>query len=363
MASTTPELKEARVVFSCGSKDYTVRDVIDAAHFRGELEPLWSGLLAGVKAEEMARETDLELDDAELDSAAIAFRYQYDLITAEETEKWLEQRGLSLADFSDYFARAQWALEMRGKVKAPQIPVVSASAEQRDLLAAELTLSGELDRMANRLAWRVVAMAKGEQGEKDACRSAQRDLFFKRAGLSAGLVADWLHGLGREESWLGEMASMEANYRDECTRVLTTSQREREMTSLRLPLTRFDVEMIELESRDAAREAFMCVRDDGMSMSEVAREGQYPFHQTEMVLEQISDDLQQKFLSLTPGSLLEPTPREDGFLLTKILDKKEPSLDEPEVLERVDRRILERHFTELSSGRIQWRIVAILSEE
>jgi hypothetical protein len=76
-----------------------------------------------------------------------------------------------------------------------------------------------------------------------------------------------------------------------------------------------------------------------------------------MVLEQISDDLQQRFLSLKPGSLLEPMPREDGYVLTRILEKKEPTLDDPEVQERVDRRILERHFADLTASRIQWRIL------
>ena len=43
--------------------------------------------------------------------------------------------------------------------------------------------------------------------------------------------------------------------------------------SLRLRLTRFEIERIELESRDAAKEALFCVREDGMSMEEVATEG------------------------------------------------------------------------------------------
>ena len=152
------------------------------------------------------------------------------------------------------------------------------------------------------------------------------------------------------------MVETEAAYQRHCETRLTKEARERELGALRLPLTRFEVEMIELESRDAAREAFMCVRDDGMTMADVATEGRYPFRRTELVLEQIPDDMQQKFLSLTPGSLLEPMPREDGFLLTRLVQKKEPKLDDPDVRERADQRILSRHFFDLSSGRIRWRI-------
>ncbi|MDQ6938852.1 MAG: hypothetical protein M3119_01705, partial [Verrucomicrobiota bacterium] len=137
----------------------------------------------------------------------------------------------------------------------------------------------------------------------------------------------------------------------------------RELGAVRLPLTRFAVEVIELESRDAAREAFMCVRDDGMSMEEVAREGRYPFRRMELLLENIPDDMQQRFLSLTPGSLLEPTARDDGFVLTRLLQKSEPKLEDAAVRERVDQRILSRHFADLASGKIQWRIPPINGAE
>jgi hypothetical protein len=329
-------------VFSCGGRDFTVRDVIDAAHFRGELEPFWRTLLLRQAAEEKAAATDAEPDETAIDEAAVAFRYQYDLITAEETEAWLEARGLTLSDFSEYFARVQWGEMFAGRIDPPAREFADARAEERELLAADLILGGDFDPLAARLAWRVAAFdaANGEVKEEEQ----------PLARLDAAAI-------GRDENWLQEMSQMEAAYRARCEQRLSAEARQRELGSLRLPLTRFDVEMIELESRDAASEAFLCVRDDGMSMQEVAEEGRYPFRRTELVLEQIPDDLQQKFLSSTPGSLLEPTAREDGYILTKLVQKKEPSLDDPEVRARVERRILERHFSDVSSGRIQWRIM------
>ena len=49
---------------------------------------------------EKADEQDLEFDDDAIDAAAERFRYDHDLITAEETEQWLAGRGLALDDFS-----------------------------------------------------------------------------------------------------------------------------------------------------------------------------------------------------------------------------------------------------------------------
>ncbi len=358
MAIPVPAQKEDRVLFASGPRDYLVRDVIDAAHFRGELEHSWNELLVRAEAERLAQDGDGELDKDALDEASIAFRYQYDLITAEETERWLEARGLTLSDFSEYFAREQWVKVFRGQTKPDRVPFAQASFEERELLAAELALAGELDRLATRLAWRVT-VRESEKAEELEPRlvEAERERFAQRAGVSKDDLADWLRGLERNELWLEENLAMEVAYEQECAKVLTKEARDREVSALRLPLTRLEIEMIELDSRDSACEAFLCVRDDGMSMEEVAQEGRYPYRRTELLLEEISEELQQKFLSLSPGDVLEPTPREDGFVLSRLIGKAEPRADAPEVRARIERRILERHFSDLMSSRIQWRIL------
>ena len=348
------------MIFTAGDSDYTVRDVIDAGWFRGKLEPWWKESLGRIEAVARAEEAGSELESSELDAAAVAFRYRYDLITAEETEAWLEGRGLNLTDFSEYFARTQWG-RVLGKAKTEQTTYADASAEERELFVVDLIMSGELDGLAERFSWQVAALTASGAPDEEQLAEA-RKTFLERNVLNEEEIAHWLSGLGRDQAWFDGMIALEAAFRARCATLLTEESRERELVALRLPLTRFEVELIELESRDAAMEAFMCVRDDGMSMEEVAEEGRYPFHQTEMVLEQISEDLQQKFLSLTPGSLLEPTPREDGFLLTKILEKKVPTLAEPDVRARVEQRIMERHFAELTSGRIHWRLAQTATE-
>lgn len=304
MASTAPAQKEDRVVFTAGPMNFSVRDIIDAAHFRGEVDAAWKEFLARLEAEKAAQEAGAEADEAAIESAAVEFRYRYDLITAEETERWLEVRGLTLSDFGDYFRRAYWGNISPRKTGAT-IPFAEASEESRELFAAELTLAGGLDKMAERLAWRVAtAEAKSESSD-----------------LAAADIPEWLGGIDRDGMWHDNMRAMEATFQSACAQLLTPEAAEREIGALRLPLTRFDVETIEFESRDAASEAIWCIRNDGMTMEEVAQEGRYPYRRAELVLEDIPDDLQQKFLSLTPGSVLEPIPREDGYQLSRMLGK------------------------------------------
>src|SRR5437763_10437999 len=113
-----------------------------------------------------------------------------------------------------------------------------------------------------------------------------------------------------------------------------------ELMPLRLPLTRFEIEVIELESQDAAKEALFCVQQDGVSMEEVATEGRYPYRRSHFLLEDLPVEAQQRFLSVSAGNVLEPTARGDAFELCRVGNKIEPQADDPTVKTRSDQRRL-----------------------
>jgi len=152
------------------------------------------------------------------------------------------------------------------------------------------------------------------------------------------------------------MLAIEAAYRKHCDTLLVPEARQRELLALRLPLTRFETEVIELESLDAAREALFCVREDGMSMEEVATEGRYPYRRADFLLEDLPVDTQHRFLSVSAGEVLQPVAHGDGFELWRILKKIEPQPNDPSVKSRIDQRLLNRHFAELTSKYTQRRL-------
>jgi hypothetical protein len=341
---------EGAAVFTCGDNSYTDRDVIDAALFRGELDSAWKEFLRCLECENQSG--DAEMDDATIDAEVEKFRYDHDLITAEEVEQWLEARGLTMDDFGEYFARRYWGKQSPDTGAAETSDYVSAAQEMRAVFRAELILSGEFDRQAARLSWR----AAGAQKVKDDVDLAtERAEFLKRAGITEGTLASWLSGLGHDEQWLGEMLRLEAIHNRIRAELLTPQNRQRELSGMRLQLTRLDIEMMELESKDAASEASLCVTVDGLTMEEVAKEGRYPFRQQQLLVEDVEPDLQQKFLSVTAGSVIDPIPRGDGFQLCRIVKKTEPDPDDPIVQERVDKRLLDLHFSDLVSNSIQWQ--------
>jgi hypothetical protein len=348
MSSTESVSPHDVVVCACGTQEYTARDAIDAAIFRGELEDEWQKFLCHIAAEERADELELELDESAISAAAEEFRYQRDLITAEETEAWLTNRGLTFDDFSDYFARQYCVAALNEGFSPEQIGYTSAAPELRDLFLAELILCGALEHMTTKLMWRLAARSAGEGPTSEAV-APERRKFLHRISIEPALLAKWLEELGRDSQWLDEMLSIEAAYGMHCDRLLVPAARQRELMALRLRLTRFEIELIELESHDAAKEALLCVREDEMSMEEVATEGRYPYRRADFLLEDLPADAQQTYLSASPGDMLEPIPHGDGFELCRIIKKVEPRLEDPTVKSRVDQRLLDQYFSDLTS--------------
>ncbi len=62
-------------------------------------------------------------------------------------------------------------------------------------------------------------------------------------------------------------------------------------------------------------------------MEEVAAQGRSPYRHPEVLLEEIPEDLQQKFLNVHPGDILEPIAHGDGFHLCRVVGKAEPDVD------------------------------------
>ncbi len=351
-----PVVRAKRIIFSRGEENFTARDVMDWALVQGELGQLWRDFARTAECERRAHEQEIELDSDAIDEAAVAFRYKYDLITAEETERWLEDRGASLSEFGDYFARRYWSETYSGDVADTQD--TAATPEELDLFLIDLTLSCELDRLAEQMSFRLAAHA--EDGLLEDTR-AVREQWIAREGIAD--LPQWLTQLGRDEAWLERTLAAEAAFQRALASAEDEKALERELQAMRLNLTRFELETIEVDSRDAAAEVMACVRSDGMEMEEIADEGRYPFRRSEVFLEDLPADQQQNFLSVRTGALLEPIGRDDGFEVCRVKTRNDPQLSDARIRERLKEQISRRHSSELVSRHIDWKLLQPASEE
>jgi hypothetical protein len=345
------------IVCTCGEHQYTARDAIDLDLLRGKLDERWKKFLRDVAAERRADELGLEADETAVNDTVQTFRYEHDLITAEETEAWLAKRNLTFDEFSEYFIRHYYANTLHENVVADEIEYHAASSELRQSFVVDLIFSGELERITLDLAWRLAARCAEADPSPEAISLEERR-FLERNKLTPAQLPTWLKGIGRDSNWFGDMLAMETVYQRCCERILVPQSRQRELKTLRMLLTRIGTEVIELESQDAAREALFCVREDGMSMEEVATEGLYPYRRATFLLGEVPVDIQQRFVSASAGDILEPIARGDGFELCRVTQKLEAQADDPSVQSQIDQRLLERHFSELTGKHIQWPLGA-----
>lgn len=332
----------------------TVADVVVAAHWRGELQAAWTRLLRLLACQDRAtalEETgNLVADEEALQVRSEQFRYDRDLITAEETERWLEDRGLTLEDFDAHFLTHYWGDVLEEPVEPEAIDYRSAADDLQDRLVAHLVLSGEVDRMARALGWRIAARAAGDASAPDDDAAGPGD---GRDSADAMTVA-WAARIGADPQGITQLPYLEAAFERERRRLLTPDRIDSTLARRRLAFSRVDLETVDVDTIDAAREVALCVREDGLSMEAVAAEGGYPYERAQTILEDLGPDLQQHLLRAVDSEMLEAVAHEGGFHVRRLLGRSEPDADDEEVRSRVEQVLLDEHFADLMRRCIRW---------
>lgn len=331
-------------------------EVTRAAHFRGELRPYADRLAWELACEVEAERLALERDDEAIESLLNGFRYGLDLISAEETESWLESRGLDGDDLEAYIDRCYWWGTLKDRVAPGQGGDFPGVPEQLGTLESELFLSGGFTPLAIGLSRRLVARQDPASRPGSERVAEERRRFLARTGLEPEGIAGWLGSLDRGLPWFGEMLELEAAYSLSCELILTPERFSGELARARLSLTRLELERVEFDSIDAAREAHLCVRHDGMSLEDVARETRYPFRRLELLAEDLPETQRQKLLCAGIGEVQAPEDAGGVFQLVRVLSKAEPNLSEATVRQRIEQRILDGHFLEAGSEDVSWLI-------
>jgi hypothetical protein len=346
-----------RVVLIRGDRHFTVQDILAHGWFLGELRSPWTELMNGVAHEECASESDLAPDDEVLTLMSEEFRYARDLLTVEETERWLLARDLTEDDFTGYLARRYWQDNPPGTAttdRSDQPDYLTSSAELRELLRVDLLFSGKFDDLTRAVSWRLAAAAEVNQMQANAdLVRGERVRFFERTGLDELSLPAALKQLNRTPAWLEECLQLEVCYRQTHDSALSDQARARALASTRLPLTRIKIQTLTLRSREAAQEAVLCLTDDQLSPQQLAQECGVCWEEQELFLGDLPPDIQQAFLSAAPGEVLAPQPGEQGFFVTRIIAKTEPVLLDDQVRDRIDQQLLEFHFSELCSKHIR----------
>lgn len=315
-------------VFVAGGQVYSSTHVISAADFRGALRSFREASLS--RARRAAGRDGA--DDTAVEEIGNDLRYRRDLTTAEECERWLAGRGLSVADFQAWCERVYWEGRPEDS-ETPADPAGSLPPEEIDpCFLADLALSDDFDRLARELAWRVALEC--DSGGAGAASSGPPE------------PADWDERLRRlEDAYTACSGSL-----------VTPASQARCLAELRLALTRFELEVVQLDGEAAGREAFLCVTQDGLALAAVAEQAGYALSRSEALLEDFPPAWQDRLLSATVGTVPPPFVEGEARYVCQVQNKIEATLDRPDVRDRVNRTLLHRHFMELESQHVRWLI-------
>jgi hypothetical protein len=273
-------------VLSVGRREYVWLDVFLAAMLRGDWRPFERQLVGGLACFAAAA-ADTRIgwpDDRQIEEAANAFRYERDLVASDETIAWLDRAGLTFDAWTDYLVRRLLHDRCRDRLDDVLQRSTAPTRVRGVDFAAEGICSGIFDRFRRTLAGHAATALQNHVVH------ASVDVDPLRIDCLRREHAAWLGALdpGDITGRAMHLAQLESAFDAQACAATTADALASQLARHRLDWTRVDLERLSFETADAAREAACCVRDDGLTLSEVAIESRQPIRDTRDLLEQRS---------------------------------------------------------------------------
>jgi hypothetical protein len=316
------ERATGRPVFTVDGETFSWADVVAAARASGEWEKLEQTTRHGLACARRLATAGDELDSRQAAEAEAHFRYARSLIAAEEMEAWLEPWGLKVSQWRAYVRRAllreRWVDELAET--AARFP--ATDEEVAGAVWAEAVCSGFLEAAARRLAGDLALAADAGQS-----LAGDRDAVFVGSAAAA------------------ERARAEA---------ATEEALEREVAKQGLDWLRVEGELLELPAEDLAREAALCIREDGRALAEVAAECGAEPRTLSLYIGEIERELAAALVAAPEGGLVGPLPRDGAFALLLVATKAPPSVADPAVHRKAEERVIARAVDRAIATNVKW---------
>jgi len=346
------DLWQDRIAFDSRDQSRTFMDVVRTAAIGGDLAPLLARSERMRQCELHATLEGMDPDMDAVDASLEEFRYARDLVTVEETERWLEERGLTVDDLTGHFVRRHWFNLLRETAPSEAVEAVEGESPT---WPADLVFFGDFTRFARQLAAEV-ASAADHPAPTPTEAAALIEGFHAWSGLSGPGYAAWLANSEMEESRLVEFLHGRERHRMARQGLLTEASRLRLLTELRSQLTRAELEWVEFDRESAAMEAHLCATVDQCELASIAQESGYSLRSQTRFLRDLPESWQLAILSAPPGRVLAPLAGAETISVVRLIRRREPTLAEPAIAAEVEQQLLQRHFRQLEVQEIRWRL-------
>lgn len=336
-------------IFSCGATSFTPSHILTAAAFWGELDEHYVESKRRRLALDSARQQGVDISDEELQRRSERFRREFGLRSARATEIWMASHGVTLEAFTDFLERDA-AAEMLGPIPVkPSRRHPTGDADTMALLWFDAVFTGAGDVWSRRLAVRAAAARDVAEGA-----GIPASIFDTLGGdVSEGMLP-WLDHFGLDAAWFNRLRVIDAAFAHFSSVVQTPARLDAALRARWDSLVVVDVELGGFPNDSAAREAFLCVSEDGMALEDVCREAGGHYTQGTLLLGELPAIARAQALSTPAGSLLPVFPWGESTVLCRLRGKTEPSLADPRTNESVRAAVLDDALQPLIKRHIAW---------
>jgi hypothetical protein len=325
-------------------------DVVLAAIGWGEWQRLERTLAEGLACSADAAERGEHVEASALHAATVAFRRARGLLAGEDFLRWLADRSLSTADLDAHIMRAALRERAAGRLGEVLDAYPSPPEALAKSIRGEAILGGQLRSWCERLA-RCAAAAHGiaSDGERPtAADDAITDLVETAESCHVSALSQ---AQARERA--PRIASLIAAEREFSDRILTRERIERCLAEHSLDWQRLVWQETAFASEGAAREAALWVRDEGLTLAEVAGMAGAQINVREAYCSDAAE-LSGLLMAAAPGELLGPLAGEGSWRLACLRERTPPAIEDPALRARAADELLENAIGRYLAGRVSW---------
>jgi hypothetical protein len=328
-------------IVSAGGRDWTGRDLVTAGALSGRWRTLEADLIHGLACLEYQKPPR-----AAARAALRDFRYARRLISADEFEDWLRQRGLTQQELTGAIER-RLAREHDGEPGA--FDHVGQRHRVLAALPAEAVYTGALLDCADWLIDRIGCLADGSTQQVE---PAELELLLEREReLMVSEVIAETDGDRRARAGLVLAASAEYDARvaDVCSAEAISKLLQRHA----LDWLHFELIDFAATTPGAAAEIAALLRE-GTPAELIAEVSGVPPRQLRLYLEEAPAAIQGWLGGALPGEVIGPLAEQDAYCTWLVRTRQSPGPDSPSVADRARAQIVEEYMRKRRAGRVKW---------
>lgn len=315
-------------MFTVNDAQFGWEEIVAAAQVWDEWRPFIEQTRQSLACLRLAAKTGQLPPAPEVREAVTAFRYAHNLISAEDARSWLGRWEMTVEDWMNYLGGQllleRWAGRLNEIVAANPV----SNAEVEGAIKSHAICAGRLDDWALKLAGRAAFAARSGRLSPD-------------EHSTSGSPRDLIAGIERE-------------FERQRQQTITPTLIETKIADRRIDWIRFDCRYVWFPEERIAREAAFCVKEDGLTLDELAYDALGVVQQWNCYLDEIEAPARPHFLAARRGDWLGPIRMLEGFPLFSILAKTMPAADDPQIRERAEHAIISILINQAINERVEW---------